>query len=512
MNIQRITAIQNSPYRVLGVYANASAREIVGNKGRANAFLKVNKEVSFSCDFNQILPSLVRTAEMMADADSKLTLPKDKVQAALFWFVKVTPLDEIAFNHLNAADIPGAIAIWDRKQCFSSLLNKSVVALIQGNYSLAVDCMITLLMNDEYRDEFIHTIADSTFQISEEELTHVYLDVLIQEMGNNVSSLLQCLTIPNHKNYVQGKLVAPIINKIETEIAEANAVDHKSSSQRYNAGMRLMQKADPMMNKLSSFLSKSDMQYQMIADKLGLEVLQCGIDYYNNSNEADAAIKAMKLQKYAQGIVVGKMAKDRCLENVRILQKIIDEMPPLEVLEEDKAIQRELNNYIHPSKIRESITRVYFNQVMNESKDFLSPLRRIKPLLDSIKRKVGTSCNYYWDISELVVNIFLSDVIDYVNNANNRLEYKMISNRTNAINEIKSVVNNAMSVINYLDSFGMRPSFRSKRFNPNKETLKKLYHQLHLDGSMSEEDKANLIRWIVAIIMFIIFCTVMSEL
>ena len=84
----------------------------------------------------------------------------------------------------------------------------------------------------------------------------------------------------------------------------------------------------------------------MIADKLGLEILQCGIDYYNASDEPEAAHKAMSLQKYAQSIVVGQMAKDRCKENVDILQKIIDNLPPLEVYAEDKAIQKILASFV----------------------------------------------------------------------------------------------------------------------------------------------------------------------
>ena len=93
---------------------------------------------------------------------------------------------------------------------------------------------------------------------------------------------------------------------------------------------------------LKGFLSTNDLQYQMIADKLGLEILQCGIDYFNDSKERDAARKAMSLQKYAKSIVVGQMAKDRCKENVDILQEIIDNLPPSEVFTEDRVIHEEL--------------------------------------------------------------------------------------------------------------------------------------------------------------------------
>ena len=66
------------------------------------AFLKVGKSVSFSLDLPQYLQPINRTETLVADADAKLALPKDQMFYALFWFIKTTPLDDIAFNHLIA--------------------------------------------------------------------------------------------------------------------------------------------------------------------------------------------------------------------------------------------------------------------------------------------------------------------------------------------------------------------------------------------------------------------------
>ena len=60
----------------------------------------------------------------------------------------------------------------------------------------------------------------------------------------------------------------------------------------------------------------------------------------------------MDLQTYAMSVVVGQVAKDRCKENCDILQKIIKDLPPTEVYEEDKAIDKELQKYcLLPDKI-----------------------------------------------------------------------------------------------------------------------------------------------------------------
>lgn len=65
-----------------------------------NAFLKVGKSVSFPLDLPYILPSIKRTIETIANAESELTLPTDQIRFAQFWWMNATPLDGIAFNHL----------------------------------------------------------------------------------------------------------------------------------------------------------------------------------------------------------------------------------------------------------------------------------------------------------------------------------------------------------------------------------------------------------------------------
>lgn len=146
-----------------------------------------------------------------------------------------------------------------------------------------------------------------------------------------------------------GKPVSPLISKISSEVERAKKVDRKNATARKDAGKKLIDNTKESLKQLQSVLSRTDSQYQMIADKLGLEILQCGIDYYNNTEEDDAAITAMNLQKYAQSVVVGTLAKQRCDENVKILKKIIDNLPPKDVRIEVKAIhaQLELATKVH---------------------------------------------------------------------------------------------------------------------------------------------------------------------
>lgn len=231
------------------------------------------------------------------------------------------------------------------------------------------------------------------------------------------------------------------------------------------------------------FLSVADLQYQMIADKLGLEILQCGIDYYNQSEERDAAHKAMRLQKYAQSIVVGKMAKDRCNENVEILNKIIAKLPPAEVFDEDRAIKEELHKYCQlPDKICHAITL----------------LNNTRPYLQAIKTKLGVSNKYYLELSTQVINNALYNIIEEVNAAqkdNDSLGIK--SQFENPLLEllklttIEKALKSAWEATLIMDTFDMEANFKENRYNPNRSTLENLCNQLGVPTSNNAAPSGN---------------------
>ena len=81
--------LRNNPYRLLGVYSNSPTKERLANHNRMKAFLKVGKPVSFPLDLPQYLSAIKRTEASVMAAEAQLTLPKDQLLYAQFWFVKV---------------------------------------------------------------------------------------------------------------------------------------------------------------------------------------------------------------------------------------------------------------------------------------------------------------------------------------------------------------------------------------------------------------------------------------
>ena len=241
---------------------------------------------------------------------------------------------------------------------------------------------------------------------------------------------------------------------------------------RLKAGETLRKETRNALLQLKKLLSPTNLQYQIIADKLGLEILQCSIDYFNDSEEQDAARKAMSLQKYAESIVVGQMAKDRCKENIGILQEIIDNLPPSEVSAEDKAIHEELRKYsLLANKISHAVTL----------------LNNVKLHLLAIKSKLGVSNKYYLNISTQVVENALSNVIAEVNEA--QAVFKLDKNDPDAalaailgVTRLKSVLSEAWEATKIMDEFDMEPDYKSN-YNNNRSILMKLCNQLGVSTS-----------------------------
>lgn len=473
--------IEHNPYRILGVYANSRRAEIIANKNKSTAFLKVGRAVEFPLDLKAIgeFSPVYRTVESMNEAEANIAIPKEQIKYAQFWFLKTTPIDDVAFNHLIAGDITLANEMWTKKESLTSLQNTIVCHLLEGHWRLALSTADKLY--EKYGDCFVNNaLGITTVQMSGTDLLHQFVDVMSEELGTG--QMMENCTGLSFEDYIKSKAVLPLINKITEEVNRAKKIDRKDARARKNAGQSLMVTAKDCLSDLKKLLPEGDPQIQLVADKIGLEILQCGIDYYNNSDDDDAAQNAMKLQKYAQSVVVGQLAKQRCEKNVEILKEIINDLPPTEIFAEDKAIKKELEKY---TKLPDLITHA------------VALLNSTKPHLQIIKQKLGSTHKYYLKISTQVVSNALYNIIAEVNeaqkdrNADDPLSRVMRTTygsnygygsafRDEAERLLRTItaVDAACNCMKIMDTFDMESGFRNDRYLPNKNTLKNMQTQL----------------------------------
>ena len=453
--------ILENPFRIVGVYANSPKKSIVANKGKAMAFLKVNRIVEYPLDLKGILPPLSRTLDDMNAAEAHLAIAKEQIKYAQFWFLDLTPLDDVAFNHLLAGDIEKAKEMWSKQENPSSLQNKIVCYLIEEKPWLAVKAAEKLYSN--FGDIYINKVdASSTLQMSASDLLHQFIDSLGEEIG--MQKLLGYTLSEETIAYISGQTVGPLINKISVEVERTKKVDHKDPKARLDAANELISSTKEAYIQLKSILPSDDTQLQMIADKLGLEILQCGIDYFNNSSGDTRHQGAMKVQRYAQSIVMGSHAKQRCDENVRILQELIEKLPPAEVKQQQNNIHRLITSFVNRS--------VDFDDILNFLRDTISDLVAIKEIL-------GKEHSFYRRQATLIAQTALSQSIDLLNDVQEN-EFPRLKGfgRSEAIKKLREAFAASWKTMLWIELLETDTDFKNKRLYPNKATLKNILDQI----------------------------------
>ena len=352
-----IRLLAENPYRVLGVYSNAPLKERVANQNRLNAFAKVGKEISFPNDFtNVIAEKPPRTPQSILTASTSLTLDRDKLKHSLFWFIESSVTDGMALQYLQNGNIDKAKELLSKKETFSSLLNRGVIAFIENDFGSGFTLITKVIHNEEYRISLLQNLGIVNLDISESEIAELFINELLKEVYAN--QLLTAASNQSDRAIISKSALEEPLSKINSAIAIAKAADNKNPNTQLEAGTKLMNSTKPALKQVKDIVGATSPQYQMAADNLAKQILQCGITYYNNAPDEDieSPRKAMVLQEYALKIAVGKLTRDRCQENCNVLKKAIDNMPPIAVASEAKKIQYELRKFCQlPDKISYSI-------------------------------------------------------------------------------------------------------------------------------------------------------------
>lgn len=474
--------LSHNPYRILGVYSNSPKKDVLSSLNRMKAFLKVGKTVSFPLDLPQFLPSIDRDETIVSSAQASIELPMDQIKHTLFWFMKVTPLDDIALNHLLAGNIIQAKEIWNKKETVSSILNLMVCALIENDAdSLAIKAD-TLFQN--YSEAFCLTVNE-TIKLTSSQLTELFIELIKQDGTIELAKLMQVSgTSIEWRKIIGGGLIKPIIDEISLAISEAKSA--KGSSANYRAGEKLMNSTKGSLSQLKGLLGVSDMQYQMIADKLATTILQCGINYFNETEDDDAPQKAMILQGFALSIAVGQVVKDRCKENVDVLKKI---GPEYAIRKEMDAIGKLLKNFNNPSSIYSgspifdsysSASPFGIKKSKYSELDILNLIRNARPELNKIKAKLGSNDDTYLKISSAIASAAINALVDIINKEQESVSIYGTSAALMLRPKIESAVQ-TMSVIGTLDMTSQCRTY----YNNNNNTLSSINRQLQPKPSSS---------------------------
>ena len=460
--------IKNNPYRIAGILSNASERELQKQKTKIKAYSKVGKEIISDYDF-QILENITRTEDSIDKAFSNVEQNQDKIDFALFWFLNASPFDNTAFEYLKNGDEEKAIEIWEKVthnkevnsknfSAFNNLGTYKLLSKTQDDIKAGIESKVKLIESD-YFENFVHAIADETFTIDNEKQIEKLVDELLIQFKNQYSSAetLQLFSNCNGstQKYLSQKFTEGPIHNIENQIENTKKKRKENKSGAYEFGLRLFTNTKNDLSLLKSLLGTSDLKYKTIADQLANEIMQCGIDYFKEWQDSkDPSEEGLKLLKYAQSIAIGSQTKDRINENTQGIQEWAETAPIKEdlafVTEKLKVFQRVDDSILHASHL----------------------INVCKPKLQNIKSTLGSTDEFYLNVSSAVVNNALGMIIDVVNDAQREIAPTM----ANLLN-LRDIADKAVYAIVTMSSLDMNAQTR-QRYTENKSTIIGINNQL----------------------------------
>ena len=347
-----MNTILNNPYRTLGLLVGAIAREQTRQINRLKKYIEAEQDPQDDFSF-PALGDFHRTIDSVEEAASKLNLDNDKINAALFWFWNGNSItDEAAFEALKSGDIEAAHEIWDKlitktdeggkrfwkpvtEKNYSAFHNFSVLNIIRtnGNLHNAIIAGLYFLESDLVH-KFVSSVADETHKTSKKELQLLFLNQLYSDLeACKKITLPEFLEIINKQEFVAKQdfmkgFVQKPIEQIEHKIEIARNKRKASKASGAKAGQELYSATVSDLAQLKSIVGATNLKYTSISDKVANEILQCSIDYFNDSQEKESSEDyleiAMQLAKLAETLAIGKLTKDRVKDSIQTLEEMKD--------------------------------------------------------------------------------------------------------------------------------------------------------------------------------------------
>lgn len=311
----------------MGVFANATTKDIAAKYSENMAFLSIGQEVRFPFHSEKILPELETTTDSITEAYSVLSNPEGRLKYAQFWFIRIGPLDDKAFQYLNCGDIRQALHIWESTDNLGTLQNRILCRLLLGDIETAIttaESMYTVFGGIYMK----HILHDSFSPITPKAVARQFINTITEEVAP--SEILHYCRKFQWMDYTRSIYANDILSKLDIELRKSEYFDKTNADAQRQAAAQLMENASPLISRLQEILPADDLRYCHIVDKVGLCMLSYCLFYYDKST--DNILKRMEairpMADYAQKIVQSDWAVATC-KNIynRIFRKITPPLP-----------------------------------------------------------------------------------------------------------------------------------------------------------------------------------------
>ncbi|MBP5502358.1 MAG: hypothetical protein J6Y24_06180 [Bacteroidales bacterium] len=284
--------VLNNPFRVLGVYANSSYREIVATISKATKFMEVGKKVDYPLDLPRVKNLKVKSnfSHSLEDLDNALAMisnSEERLKYAQFWFLRITPLDDEAFDVLFSGKPNHALSVWNREDNLSSLQNRVIIYLWKCDFKLALQNAEKLY--NKYSDEFLKAVdSKGTLVKSANDLIQTFVETLVEYITPN--KLLEYIPSPVWLDCIIPTISDDTLAKINSaikdtqdllDILNSEGVKSLPTTVKSGIGDKLIIDTKNEYHLLLKVVSPDDPRLQLVSDRLANMLYECSIDEYN---------------------------------------------------------------------------------------------------------------------------------------------------------------------------------------------------------------------------------------
>lgn len=472
-------AVLKNPFRILGLPANCSEKDIQKQLAIIKRYAEVNQNKSFNFDFSY-LGAINRSSDLIKEAQSKIEQAVHKIYHSIYWFTNLHQVDEIAFSCIKNNDPQKAIENWEKlvsnhpitDSNFSAYGNLSTInlALSSNNGTLNLQMLkrgiglkVTLLTSPQFI-KFSQIIGGSTTLDGQQKyLENFVLDIVkmfrskIQKKQISLDELVKLLSdLPSQiRKKIFDEFTADPIREIENKIEKASNALKVNPKNGYDIGNKLFLDCRDEIINLRKILGVENLQLRLVSNKLAEEINQCCIQYFNSRKDEtdyDPGDDCFRLTKYADHIAIDGQIKTRLKEGLEFLDNWIKDAPNRKVFaqvgEESVFIIEQLNN-------------IQFATVETAR----SLYNTCRPKLNSMKAKLGKNSVPYINLSSAVANNVLGMLIEVVNSGQERMQ-----NEPSYIIQYMNDVPKVVELIERIETLDVNAEI-ANRIRINKQTI-----------------------------------------
>ena len=453
--------VLNNPFRVLGLPATASTRDITKRISDLETFAELGKAKTYPHDFPG-LGALDRSLEAIKDAARKIEQAEGRLFHSFFWFRAGDSVDELALDSLAAGNVDEAVELWNKQlgkkgtKKYTWRLNRGVLRLVRANGgTLDKDEMdealedLGFVIDDDLDDSIQDVLSGNEAGLDRESLWRRVVDEIVglvqssagTPYGKNALKIVESFwSFPSEaRDYVSSKIVNPLIEEVKDAIKVSEELRADEDLEALKAKNQLG-KVEKIIKDLEEVLGEEDIRFQTIANAYADEVCACAVKALNKFKDPKLA---MSLIQWADSLPSFSRVKSRIEENLEIIQGWVEE-------DEEDELFGEL--------VKKLKVDVY---TMTQASNMLEDMKRE---LAKIKAKVGSTDKRYITISSACAHRILGFLIDTVNDAQDSF-----SSRKN-LTDLQSTIGQATGLTRKLLLLDLDGETRV-RVNKNLETI-----------------------------------------